>query len=147
MAHLTKDERERFLAETHVGVLSVSAGDGRPPSTAPTWYGYEPSGHLTFFTNSQGHVARKTDLIRQAGVVSFCVQHEEPPYRYVTIEGTVVGDDQPPTAEQMLAIVRRYLPDDMAQQFVEAELDHPDSRLVVFTIRPDRWLTADFSEE
>jgi len=146
MAHLTKDEREAFLAEPHVGILSVTAGNDRPPLTAPTWYGYTPGGNLTFFTNSQGRVARKTDLIRKAGVVSFCVQQEEPPYRYVTIEGSVIGDDQPPSAEQVHAIVSRYLPDEMAQGFVEAELGHPNGQLVVFTIRPDRWLTADFSE-
>jgi len=30
------------------------------------------------------------------------VQREEFPYKYVTVEGTVVGSDQPPSAEQML---------------------------------------------
>jgi uncharacterized protein len=47
----------------------------------------------------------------------------------------------------MLAIARRYLPEDQAQGFVAAELEHPQSKLVVFTIRPDRWLTFDFSDE
>lgn len=146
MARLSKNEREAFLAEARVGVLSVTTGDERPPLTAPTWYGYEPGGNLTFFTNTDGRTARKTDLIRQAGVLSLCVQQEEPPYRYVTIEGAVIGDDQPPPAERVLAVVRRYLPDEMAHGFVEAELGRPDSQLVLFTIRPDRWLTADFSE-
>ncbi len=45
----------------------------------------------------------------------------------------------------MLAIARRYLPEDAAQAFVKAELDRPSPTLVLFTIRPDRWLTADFS--
>lgn len=146
MAQLSEHERESFLAGNHVGVLSVSARDERPPLTVPIWYAYQPGGHLTFFTNTEGRTARKTRLIRQAGVLSFCVQQEQPPYRYVTIEGTVVGDDQPPSAEQVLEVVRRYLPEEMAQGFVEAELGRTDSRLVLFTIRPDRWLTADFSE-
>ena len=93
-----------------------------------------------------GRRARKTGLIHQAGVVSLCVQREDFPYKYVTVEDTVVGADQPPSVEQMLAIVRRYLPEEQAQAFVEAELAHPATELVLFTIRPDRWLTADFSE-
>lgn len=47
----------------------------------------------------------------------------------------------------MLAVVRRYLPEDAAQGFVKAELEHPESELVLFTVRLDRWLTADFTEE
>ena len=68
------------------------------------------------------------------------------PYRYVTVEGTVVQVDQPPTAGQMLAIVQRYLPEEYAQRFVDEELNTPSGELTHFTIRPDRWLTADFSE-
>jgi uncharacterized protein len=80
-------------------------------------------------------------------VLSLSVQREKFPYRYVTVEGTVVGEDRPPSAEQMLIVARRYLPEEAAKGFVEAELEHPSSELVLFTIRPDRWLTADFSEE
>ena len=47
----------------------------------------------------------------------------------------------------MLAVARRYLPEEAARGFVEAELENPGSELVLFTIRPDRWLTADFSDE
>ena len=142
--HLTKDEREAFLAETRVGFLSVTSADNRPPLTVPLWYGYEPGGDITFFTGTMGRTARKTGLIQQAGAVSLCVQRAEFPYKYVTVEGTVVHSDQPPSAEQMLAIVRRYLPEDAAQAFVANELQNPNGTLVLFTVRPDRWLTADF---
>jgi hypothetical protein len=47
----------------------------------------------------------------------------------------------------MLAIARRYLPEDAARGFVEAELTDPSPELVLFRARPDRWLTADFAEE
>jgi hypothetical protein len=49
--------------------------------------------------------------------------------------------------QEFLAVARRYLPEEAAQGFVQAELKHPESELVLFTIRPDRWLTADFTEE
>lgn len=144
---MTEQERQEFLAEPYVGVLSVASDDARPPLTIPLWYGYEPGGNLTFFTGTQGRKARKTGLIQKAGALSLSVQREEFPYRYVTIEGTVVREDRPPSADQMLAIARRYLPEEAAQGFVGAELAHPSSELVLFTIRPDRWLTADFTDE
>lgn len=42
---------------------------------------------------------------------------------------------------------RMILPEEMAQGFVRAELDHAASELVLFTIRPDGWLSANFSDE
>ncbi len=144
---LTEPERQAFLAEPHVAVLSVASDDDRPPLTVPVWYAYRPGGNVSFFTGTQGRKARKTRLIENAGVLSLSVQRAEFPYKYVTVEGTVVRTDRPPTAEQMLAVVRRYLPEDMAQGFVTAELDNPGPELVLFTIRPDRWLTFDFGDE
>src|SRR3954469_20289134 len=144
---MTEQERQDFLAEPHVGVLSVASDSDRPPLTVPVWYGYQPGGNISFFTGTQGLKARKTTLIQKAGVLSLSVQREEFPYRYVTVEGTVVGIDRPPSAEQMLAVARRYLPEEEARVFVEAELARPSDQLVLFTVRPDRWLTADFSDQ
>jgi uncharacterized protein len=144
---LTEQEREAFLADLHVATLSVASDSDRPPLTVPVWYHYQPGGNLTFFTGSQGRKARKSRLIAKAGVLSLSVQQEALPYKYVTVEGTVVQTDRPPTAEQLLAVVRRYLPEEMAQGFVQEELGRPvsDSELVLYTVRPDRWLTFDFS--
>ncbi len=67
--HMTEHEREAFLAESHIGVLSVANREGRPPLTVPIWYNYQPGGNITFFTGTAGRKARKTDLIRKASVV------------------------------------------------------------------------------
>jgi uncharacterized protein len=144
---MTEQERQKFLAEPHVGVLSVVSDSNRPPLTTPVWYSYQPGGNISFFIGTQGRKARKTRLIEKARVLSLAVQREEFPYRYVTVEGTVVRIDRPPSAEQMLAVARRYLPEEAARGFVETELETPSAELVLFTVRPDRWLTADFSEE
>lgn len=141
---MTEQEREEFLAGLHVAVLSVARDDARPPLTVPVFYGYQPGGDISFFSGSH---ARKTPLIRKAGVLSLTVQREEPPYKYVTVEGTVVRTDQPPSAEQMLPVVRRYMPEEQAQGFVGSVLENPDIEYVLFTLRPDRWLTADFADE
>jgi nitroimidazol reductase NimA-like FMN-containing flavoprotein (pyridoxamine 5'-phosphate oxidase superfamily) len=143
---MNEQQRQAFLAAPHVGVLSVASGGDRPPLSVPVWYHYEPGGNVTFFTGTQGRKARKTDLIERAGVVSLCVQRETFPYKYVTIEGTVIGADRPPSAEGALAIVRRYIPEEQAQGFVAAELARPSGTFVLFTIRPDRWLAFDFGE-
>jgi nitroimidazol reductase NimA-like FMN-containing flavoprotein (pyridoxamine 5'-phosphate oxidase superfamily) len=135
---LTDHERQTFLAEPHIGVLSVAGDAGRPPLMMPVWYGYQSGGNLSFFTGMQGRKARKTTRIEEAGVLSLLVQREEIPYKYVTVEGTVVQIDRPPAAEQVLAIVRRYLPEEYAQGFVKAELDDPSPHFVHFTVRPDR---------
>ncbi|HEV2528071.1 MAG TPA: hypothetical protein VGT61_06480 [Thermomicrobiales bacterium] len=37
--HMTDDERDAFLMEPRIGVLSVAADDGRPPHTVPLFYG------------------------------------------------------------------------------------------------------------
>lgn len=144
---MTVEEREAFLAEPRVAVLAVASDDGRPPHAAPTWYAYEPGGLLTIFTGSGGRAPRKTRLIERAGVVSLSVQHPEPPYRYVTVEGSVIAIDREHPFDGVYAIVRRYLPEEMARGMVAAERDLPDSRLVLVTIRPDRWLTGDFGDE
>jgi hypothetical protein len=46
----------------------------------------------------------------------------------------------------MLAIVSRSLPAEQARAYVQAETEHPGPGLVLFTIRPRRWLSADFGK-
>jgi len=147
MRPMTEQERQEFLAGPHVAVLSIARDGGRAPHSTPVWYAYEPGGDVTLFTGTQGRRSRKAELIGKAGAVSLTVQQEEFPYRYVTVEGTVVSEDRPPSAEQALTVARRYLPEEHAQGFVEAELGHPAPEFVLFTVRPDRWLTFDFAAE
>ena len=139
---MNEQESQAFLAEPRVGVLTVASDDARPPLAVPIWYHYEPGGDVTFFTGTQGRRARKTRLIERHGVVSLCVQRPEMPYKYVTVEGTITAIDRTPSADQVLAIVRRYLPEEYAQGFARAELGAASETFVLFTIRPDRWLGA-----
>lgn len=37
-------EREEFLADVHVGVLSAALGPGGQTLAVPVWYGYQPGG-------------------------------------------------------------------------------------------------------
>lgn len=139
-----KPEWQEFLAGDHVAVMAVASDDDRPPLAVPVWYHFEPGGFLTFFTGTQGRIARKTRLIRKAGVLSVVVQDERMPYRSVSVECRVDAIDDAPDTGQVLAIVRRYLSEDHAQGFAASETGHPGSPFVLFTLRPERWHTFGF---
>jgi PPOX class probable F420-dependent enzyme len=139
MKAFTDTERQEFLAAKHVGVLSVAAADGRPPASVPIWYDYTPGGNIRVNT---GAGARKAKLIERAGAVTLVAQREEPPYQYVVVEGTVVETTKPTPLEVREAIAIRYLGEEGGREFIRS-MEGQDS--VLFTIRPDRWITADFS--
>ena len=141
MTAFTEPQRQEFLAEKHVAVLSVAATDGRPPASVPIWYTYTPKGNILVHT---GVTARKTKLIERAGVVTLVVQREEPPYQYVVVEGTVIDTTTPAPLEVRESIAIHYLGEEGGRAFVQGMADRPG---VLFTIRPDRWITADFSGE
>lgn len=141
MTAFSETERQEFLAALHVGVLSVAATDGRPPASVPIWYDYTPGGNIRVNT---GAGSRKAKLIERAGVVTLVVQREDPPYQYVVVEGTVVDTTTPAPLDVREAIAIRYLGEEGGRAFVSSLKDQPG---VLFTIRPDRWLTADFSGE
>jgi PPOX class probable F420-dependent enzyme len=139
MKAFSETERQEFLAARHVGVLSVAAGDGRPPSSVPIWYGYAPGGNILVNT---GASSRKAKLIERAGAVTLVVQLEEPPYQYVVVEGTVVDTTTPTPQDVREAIAIRYLGEEGGRAFVQGM---ESEQTALFTIRPDRWITADFS--
>ena len=139
MGPLSETERQDFLAALHVGVLSVAADD-RPPASVPIWYDYTPGGNIRINT---GASSRKAKLVERAGAVTLVVQREEPPYQYVVVEGTVVDVTKPTPLDVREAIAIRYLGEEGGRAFVQS-IEGQES--VLFTIRPDRWLTADFSE-
>ena len=80
MATMTPAERERYLADVHVGVIAVERPE-RAPLAVPIWYGYEPGGEVLLWTDAD---SVKHKLIRSAGRFAITVQDEQPPYKYVT---------------------------------------------------------------
>ncbi|OBH52593.1 pyridoxamine 5'-phosphate oxidase family protein [Mycobacterium sp. E2479] len=139
MKAFSETERQKFLADKHVAVLSVAATEGRPPASVPIWYDYTPGGNIRIMT---GPSSRKARLIAQTGVVTLVVQREEPPYQYVVVEGTVVETTNPAPADVQESIAIRYLGEEGGRAFVRSMEGVEE---VLFTIRPDRWLSADFT--
>ncbi|GHA26118.1 pyridoxamine 5'-phosphate oxidase [Streptomyces tauricus] len=135
---LTREEREKLLAEPHIAALAVDAGAGRAPLTVPIWYQYEPGGIVWILT---GLTSRKNELISAAGRFSLMVDRLEPTIRYVSVEGPVV-ETTPATREQLHEISARYLPADKVDGYVDFSWKE-HGEMVVIRMRPDRWLSSD----
>jgi PPOX class probable F420-dependent enzyme len=139
MAKMNSDEREAFLAELHVGVVAVERQD-RAPLAVPIWYGYRAGGDVLLWTTA-GSVKEK--LIRAAGRFSISAQVETPPYRYVTAEGPVTAIE-PAQDATVREIAIRYLGEQEGNAFTDENLG---SDSVIIRMRPERWLSTDYSKE
>jgi PPOX class probable F420-dependent enzyme len=135
---MSRSEREEFLAGVHVGVLSVASGDGTGPLAVPVWYTYQPGGTLNVST---GRSTRKAQAIVAAGRFSLCAQDEQPPYKYVTVEGPVVIEDA--TDAERLELAHRYLGTEGGDAFLAAT---PSNGQVMLRMTPERWSGVDYSQ-
>jgi PPOX class probable F420-dependent enzyme len=138
---MSVEEREQFLAGLHVGVLSVAAGGGRGPLAVPVWYDYRPGGEVSVIT---GRDSRKGQAIAAAGRMTLCAQDENPPYRYVSVEGPVVFEEL--DLDERLAMARRYLGTDGGDRYV-ADNPDPDGENVVIRMTPEHWLSVDYGKQ
>lgn len=139
MTALNQQEKEAFLSELHVGVLSVPR-DGRGPLAAPIWYCYAPGESLWVMI---GRDSRKAGLIEVGTRVSLCAQKEDPPYAYVTVEGPVESV-RPGTDEDILELATRYLGEDEGKAYAERM---PTGASLTVTLRPETWLAVDYSRQ
>ncbi|MEA2624480.1 MAG: hypothetical protein QOD06_525 [Candidatus Binatota bacterium] len=137
---MTREEREAFLSETHIGVFAV-AEDGRGPLAVPVWYAYEPGGSIRFVT---GGSSRKATLLRAGGRAGLCVQTEATPYRYVSVEGPAeVGT--PDFERDVRRVALRYLGAELGEKYLQ-ETEGERADYVLVTIRPERWYSVDYSK-
>jgi nitroimidazol reductase NimA-like FMN-containing flavoprotein (pyridoxamine 5'-phosphate oxidase superfamily) len=139
---MTRPERERFLADLHVGIISI-AEPGRGPLAVPVWYAYEPGGELRVVT---ARTSRKGRLLERAGRFSLCVQTEVSPYKYVSVEGPIVAIDRSDVDRDLRPLAHRYLGPEAGEAYIATTREeHLDNVLV--RMRPERWLTVDFTRE
>ncbi len=141
---MNKEEREAFLADVHVAVVSV-AEDGRGPLTVPIWYSYTPGGDVSIITDRG---SRKGRLLERAGRFTLCVQSEALPYKYVSVEGPIVSIEKSDVERDGRPMARRYLGPELGDQYTEAtsaERDAADS--VLIRMRPEHWLTVDYAKQ
>jgi len=138
---MTVEEREAFLADQHVGIISIARSAGAP-LTVPIWYLYEPGGEVVVHT---GRSSLKAQLIRKAGHFSLCAQTEALPYRYVSVDGAVTAVDAQVPEEERRAMVHRYLPAPVGDRYLESTEAEKDQS-GAYRMRPERWLTIDYGK-
>jgi PPOX class probable F420-dependent enzyme len=141
---MTREEREAFLADVHVGILSLE-DEGRGPLAVPIWYGYEPGGELWFTTDRD---SRKGRLLARAARISLCVQTETAPYQYVSVEGPIVGIEASDVEKHERPLAHRYLGAEGGDAYI-AQTGGAEARVEAIRVRmrPERWLTVDYAKE
>ena len=138
MTAMTKEEKQVFLAGLRVGVLSLS-DNPKGPLTVPIWYDYEPDGELWFITDPN---SLKGKLLKVGVRPSLMSQSEEPPYKYVSIEGLVVSIDES-SEDDLLTMAVRYLGEDGGEQYAK---NSESGGGVIVRVKPERWLSVDYGK-
>jgi uncharacterized protein len=133
---MTESEREAFLADLHVGILSI-ARDGKGPLALPIWYEYD-NGEVKV---SMSGTSVKAILLRRHGRASLTVQTETAPYQYVMVEGPVTVAHE---EGNVLGLATRYLGAEIGAWY--AENNPPTEDTVIARLRPERWLTCDYGK-
>lgn len=138
--NMTVAERHAFLADLHVGVISVEQPD-QAPLAVPIWYDFRPELGVWVITAS---TSQKGRLLQQAGRYSLCAQTEEPPsYRYVSVEGPIVLAREADLEKDLRPMAHRYFGPKLGDLYVSGQ-SHDGQQ--VFVMRPERWRTVDYGK-
>jgi len=137
---MTIEARETFLADLHVGIIGISAPE-RGPVLIPVWYTYEPGGEITFLTNKD---SKKTQLLESAGRFTLCVQNEDSPYKYVSVEGRIISIEDADHEEDLRPIAYRYLGNKVGKEYIKKTKGVEE---LLIRMIPEKWSTADYGKE
>ena len=136
---MTREEREAFLADVHVGVISIDQ-PGRAPLGVPIWYSYDPAIGVWVITSPDSIKGR---LLKAAGRYSICAQVEAGLYKYVSVEGPISSTREADLEKDLRPMARRYFGPEMGDQYVASS---GTERGLVYTMQPERWLTVDYAK-
>lgn len=137
---MSTGERQTFLSDVHIGVISIER-EGKAPLSVPIWYDYQPDRGLWVIT---GQISEKGRALEAAGRFSLVAQTEEPPaYSYVSVEGPVVEVRPADTEKDTRPMAHRYFGKQLGDLYVDSQSE-PGS--LVFTMAPERWRTVDYGK-
>jgi nitroimidazol reductase NimA-like FMN-containing flavoprotein (pyridoxamine 5'-phosphate oxidase superfamily) len=138
---MTRAEREGFLADVHVGVISIEQ-PGEGPLTVPIWYDYSPEKGVWILTEEGSQKGR---ALAAAGRFSLCAQIEAPPrYQYVSVTGAIVETRRADKERDSRPMAHRYFGDALGDMYVDGGQDEGTN--LVFVMQPERWRTVDYGK-
>jgi PPOX class probable F420-dependent enzyme len=111
---MTRDEWRAFVSDgTRTGKLATTRKDGRP-HVVPVWFALD--GDDIVFTTAVNSV--KAHALRRTGQACLCVDDQQPPYSFVTIEGNAtLGEDLDQVRQVATRVGARYMGADRAEEF------------------------------
>ena len=114
---MTGAEAQAFLrSPVRPGLLATVRADGRP-HVAPVWFDVDDDGSIVF--NTGADTVKGRNLVRD-GRASLCVQDDQPPFSFVTVDGTVaIVDDLDEVGAWAARIGARYMGADRAEEYGE----------------------------
>jgi PPOX class probable F420-dependent enzyme len=113
MSSFTDEQRAFLLHGTRTGKLATVRKDGRP-HVVPIWFTLD--GDAIVFTTEE-HTVKATN-IRRDGRISLCVDDENPPYAYITLEGTAsLSSDLDALLHWATLIGGRYMGEELAETY------------------------------
>jgi PPOX class probable F420-dependent enzyme len=108
-------QREFLTEGTRTAVLVTLRASGRPHAV-PVWYAIDGD-DIVLFTGAN---SVKGKAMRANPRVTLVVDDDQPPYSFVSVEGTAELSDDPAELRRCATIIaERYLPPEQAAQFVE----------------------------
>ena len=124
---MVEQEVISFLSELHVGILSIPRQDRAPHST-PVWYQYESDNTIWFLADPN---SQKGKLLSVGSKLSFVVQSEDPPYKYVSIEGSVASVAPYDIESDLRPIARFYLGEEGGDEYVSQSGETTGNRYTI----------------
>ena len=107
-----EQERERFLREAHVAVLSTLGPRSRPHAT-PVWYLYDDGA----FVMSVGRDSQKHRNVQRNRRAALVVDKRTLPYYAVMVEGRI-RIEPALSVDERLRLTARYLGEERARAYV-----------------------------
>jgi nitroimidazol reductase NimA-like FMN-containing flavoprotein (pyridoxamine 5'-phosphate oxidase superfamily) len=139
--NMARQEREAFLAELHVGVISITDPDPqRAPLAAPIWYDFRLDTGVWVITSP---TSRKGIALEKAGRYTIVAQTEELPYKYVSVEGPIVEVRPADRESDTRPMAHRYMGVELGNAYVDSQSDEGAQ---VYVMKPQRWLTLDYAK-
>jgi len=137
--NMSKAERDTYLSDLHVGVISIDM-PGRAPLSAPIWYDYDPAKGLWILTSP---TSKKGTALETAGRFTLVAQNEAAPlYKYVSVSGPVT-EVRPCTEAEYLSMAMRYFDEATAKAYA-ASFEQGTTNY--YLMQPEQWLTLDYSK-